>query len=103
MVQYKHTQIGYVLLATLGGSALLVAFLVLAYEFNWIAFIVLVILVGCVWLFGSLTVEINDTRLEARFGPGVIRKKFLLADIETCRTVKNRWYYGWGIRLTLVC
>jgi len=35
-----------------------------------------------------------------RFGPGPIRKRVKLNEIESCKVVKNHWYYGWGIRLT---
>ncbi|RLC47786.1 MAG: hypothetical protein DRH57_03405 [Candidatus Cloacimonadota bacterium] len=47
-----------------------------------------------------LTVLIEEDVLEIRFGPGLIRKRFPLKDIELCRIVKNPLYYGWGIRLT---
>lgn len=70
------------------------------YSFNRVAFIVLIILGVCLVLFATLTVVIEEDVLEIRFGPGVIRKKFLLKDIESCQIVKNPWYYGWGIRLT---
>jgi hypothetical protein len=45
-------------------------------------------------------VVIWEEELEARFGPGPIRKRFKLNEIESCQVVKNHWYYGWGIRLT---
>jgi len=70
------------------------------YGFDWIAFIVLIILVICLFLFSALTISINNDILKISFGIGLIRKEFLLKDIESCRIVKNPWYYGWGIRLT---
>jgi hypothetical protein len=70
------------------------------YGFDWIAFIVLIILVICFFLFSALTISINNDILKISFGIGLIRKEFLLKDIESCRIVKNPWYYGWGIRLT---
>jgi len=79
---------------------LFIAWLMAIYGFNWIAFVVLIILGVCLVLFATLTVVIDEDVLEIRFGPGVIRKKFPLKDIESCRVVKNPWYYGWGIRLT---
>jgi len=51
-------------------------------------------------LFSSLTVVIREDELEARFGPGPIRKRFKLSEIESCQVIRNPWYYGWGIRLT---
>ena len=62
-----------------------------------VAFVVLAILAV---LFGTLTAVIRDDTLEIRFGPGPIRKRFSLRDIESCQAVRNHWYWGWGIRLT---
>ena len=58
--------------------------------------VLLVILV----LFSSLTVEIDAEHLRIHFGIGLIRERFLLDQIETCRPVRNSWLHGWGIRLT---
>lgn len=51
-------------------------------------------------LFESLTVGVTRDRLEVRFGPGLIRKSFRIADILEAHAIRNRWCYGWGIRLT---
>ena len=51
-------------------------------------------------LFYSLTVEIDETRLIIKFGFGVINKKFILKNIESCHAVRNPWHYGWGIHWT---
>ncbi len=67
---------------------------------NWIAIGVLIIIAVALVLFSSLTVVIWEEELEVRFGPGPIRKRFKLNEIESCKVVKNHWYYGWGIRLT---
>lgn len=54
------------------------------------------IIVGvCMMLSAMLTIVIKEDVIEIRFGPaGIIRKKFLLREIESCRIVKNPWYYG---------
>jgi hypothetical protein len=49
--------------------------------------------------FSTLTVSINEKHLRIKFGYGIFKKKFLLEDIASTRTVKNHWYYGWGIRV----
>jgi hypothetical protein len=98
MNRYHHTQMGYVILASIGGAVLLIALLMPLYQFNWAAAIVLIILAICLVLFATLTVEIDQDSLRVRFGPGLIRKRFLLQDIESHQMVKNHWYYGWGIR-----
>jgi len=98
--RYQHTQIGYLTIIALAIALFFIAYLVAVYGFNWIAFAVLIILGVCLVLFATLTVVIEEDVLEIRFGPGAIRKKFLLKDIESCQVMKNPWYYGWGIRLT---
>lgn len=51
-------------------------------------------------LFHSLTVEVARDYLAIRFGVGLIRKRWPLKDIDSVEIVRNRWWYGWGIRLT---
>ncbi|MHB1319881.1 MAG: hypothetical protein ACYCYF_14805 [Anaerolineae bacterium] len=51
-------------------------------------------------LMHSLTVAIDERRLTARLGPGLIRRSVELADIRSARRVRNAWYYGWGLRVT---
>jgi hypothetical protein len=52
------------------------------------------------YLFHSLTVEVDPDRMVVRFGPGLIRKSFPVQRIREAEVVRNQWYYGWGIRLT---
>ena len=49
-------------------------------------------------VFRSLTVQLHPDYLKFYFGPGLFGKKIALTDITSCTTVKNRWWYGWGIR-----
>ncbi len=49
-------------------------------------------------LFGSLTVMVDDELVGIRFGLGLIGKRLRLADVQSCRSVRNRWWCGWGIR-----
>lgn len=51
--------------------------------------------------FATLTVKIDKDYLSIKFGYGIFRKKFSLNDITSATSVKNHWYYGWGIRLWL--
>ena len=91
---YKHTQLSTVLIAVLAlGMPVIVMVTPLP---TWL--VPLYALVAL--LFGWLTVEISGELLVCRFGIGLIRKRFALSDIKEARTVRNRWYYGWGIRWT---
>ncbi len=98
--RYEHTQVGYLVIAAMAAVMVLIGVVLANAGINWIAIAVLVIIAVALVLFSSLTVVIWEEELEARFGPGPIRKRFKLNEIESCRVVKNHWYYGWGIRLT---
>ena len=49
--------------------------------------------------FGTLQVNIDENHLRIKFGYGIFYKKFSLNEITSAKTVRNHWYYGWGIRL----
>lgn len=96
--RYKHTQIGYLIIVLMITVLFLMAYLMTVLGFNWIGFAVIFLLLACLILFGTLTVAIEKGFIEIRFGPGVFKKKIRLEDIESCKVVKNPWYYGWGVR-----
>ncbi len=49
-------------------------------------------------VFRALDVTVDRETLEVRFGP--IRKRLPVGDIREAAAVRNRWYYGFGIRWT---
>jgi hypothetical protein len=52
------------------------------------------------WLFGSLTIAIGERDLRWHFGPGLVHKNVLLADIVSATPVRTNVFHGWGIHLT---
>jgi len=95
---YNHTQTGWIII---GIFVPVFLFLILgnpgeALYPGLILFLAVAVLV--LLLFGSMTVFMDEQRVGIRFGIGIIRKHFALEEIESFRTVRNRWYYGWGIR-----
>jgi hypothetical protein len=96
---YRHTQIGWVILGVLGGIGVLVAPRLPAGGFGIAGGPLLAILVVALLLFSTLTVEVDKEALRLRFGVGLIRKRFDLAEIRGWEAVRNPWYCGWGIRL----
>lgn len=85
---YKHTQIGYVIILSMTAVAF-IAYINQAFSVMWI-----MILVGV--LFATLTVFVNGIFVEIAFGPGLIRKRFLLQDIEVCQAMRQKCW-TWGI------
>jgi hypothetical protein len=97
---YRHTQIGWVLLAALAAGAGVVVFAAGKAGWSTPASVVLTLLIAVAVLFCTLTVMINGGLIECRYGPGLIRKYIPLATVRGVRTVRTAWYQGWGIRLT---
>lgn len=95
---YKHTQTGWYILVTYG----IITLILILWEgtSHSIAFVIPIFVILFVFfiLFPSLTVTVDDNSIQIRFGLGLIRKKFKLEDIKSCTVVRNRWWYGWGIR-----
>ena len=98
--QYEHTQVGYLIIVAIVAVLALIGIILPKAGINWIAISAMIVIAVALISFSSLTVVIWEEELEVRFGPGLIRKRFKLNEIESCRVVKNHWYYGWGIRLT---
>jgi hypothetical protein len=97
---YRHTQFGTALVAAFFMSIVIAAFFFRKDGWHPLAVSVIAILVLCILLFYSLSVEIDKGIITCQFGIGLIKKVFKLAEIVNVQTVKNKWYYGWGIRLT---
>ncbi|RME50449.1 MAG: hypothetical protein D6790_21210 [Caldilineae bacterium] len=98
-MNYKHTQIGWLILAAEAlALAILAPMLVRADAMAWAALAV-VLLVGAALLFGALTVEIGPDALHIRLGLGLVRARLPLAQVRSFRKVRDPWYFGWGVRL----
>jgi hypothetical protein len=97
---YRHTQIGTLIMWTLGAAIVLALAVAMAGDWHPLPIIVAGVMAVLLFLFHSLTVEVTQSLMVVRFGPGLIRRSFRVPSIREARTVKNRWYYGWGVRLT---
>jgi hypothetical protein len=94
---YRHTQPGTWIVIPILGFAVLDA-VIAGWTGQWMPVVVLVVLVAVAIVFSSLTVEVNEGELRWYFGPGFWSYRLPLGDIETATMVRNRWWYGWGIR-----
>lgn len=101
MAEYKHTQIGYLMLTFIAVGVLLVLnYFYLSGGANPFLLVILAALAVCLLLFSILTVKVDAEEVSLRFGVGLIRKRFPLPEIESHSAVRNPWYYGWGMRRT---
>lgn len=101
---YRHTQVGWTTLVIVGA---LIAFLgIVATDASGPARIVLVAveatLVVVMALFGSLTVDVDTTRVELHFGSGPVRRRVPFAEIVSVGRYRLPWWaVGFGLRMSL--
>ena len=104
-MKYKQSQFGWVVIILF---TLLVAFLCLAYAFQWgnnpLSFIPFLTLSSIPVILGlmlyKLTVEVKGTTLRLSYGIGLISLKFEIDELEETENIRVPWYYGIGIRIT---
>jgi len=105
-VRYRHTQRAALLLVVLGGAIAITLIVGIAAIAGWqpvvlaVVIPLLVVLAAVLVLFSSMTVEVDDEALRIAFGPGFIRYALSLERVQAWRTVRNPWWYGWGIHYT---
>jgi hypothetical protein len=99
MPQYRHTQVGWKVYGALVPASVILIAIFVTRDGQTLG-VLMAILALTLGLFGWLTVDINARRLLIQFGPGLIRRSISLDTIRGFAAVTNRWYYGWGIRLT---
>ena len=105
---YKHTQIGYLMLVVALAVLVLFAWVYITARAeppsyysgtNFAVTAIMALILFILASFTTLTASIDENCLRIKFGWGIFRKKFPLNEIASAISVKNHWYYGWGIRL----
>jgi len=61
---------------------------------------VIVTMVLAAWLFRRLRVRVSSERVLVSFGPGWPKRTLRAERIVSAERVRNRWWWGWGVRLT---
>ena len=102
---YTHTQTGFLMRRLLGaiaiitgGSGIIIALKSTLRSIPLLASSVIILI--CTLLFDSLTVRVSQQFIQIYFGIGIIRKQFTIVNIQSATIIRNKWYYGWGLRLT---
>ena len=103
MISYKHTQTGYLILFTI---LALIVFYVRLYTIisteigsNFVIVALMFMVLFILASFVTLKVTIDENYVRIKFGYGIFRKKFPIKEMVSVKTVKNHWYYGWGIKI----
>jgi len=100
-MNYKHTQIGYLIIIALIPILLLYGFTFIEVGLDLVVTGLIAIVVLMISSFLSLTVVVDNEYLKIKFGYGLFNRRIVLSEIESVKIVKNHWYYGWGIRVWL--
>ena len=53
----------------------------------------------CLLIFYKISIYINETYISFKLGIGLVSKKYLIADIKSCKPVKNEPLFGIGIKI----
>lgn len=56
-------------------------------------------MVICLLIFYKLTISLDDSSISVRLGVGLVTKKYMFSDIQSCNTVRNDPLLGIGIRI----
>ena len=108
MTTYKHIQIGYLMLViTLAVLVLFVWVHITASAeppslnsgTNFVVTAIMAFILFILASFATLTASIDENYFRIKFGYGIFARMFPIQEIASVQTVKNRWYYGWGIRV----
>jgi len=65
-----------------------------------IVFVITAILLLTITGFYKLTIKIDNEKLRASFGIGLIQRTIPISEITVCEPIRIRWWYGWGIHFT---
>jgi hypothetical protein len=98
---YQHRQVGatvIIVMSVVIAVCAVMAAIIPAARAPFLVVIGVLVVTGV--LFSSLSVRVDGGWIECRFGPGLIRRRIPLSTVRAARAVRNRWWYGWGIRIT---
>ncbi|MBI3627132.1 MAG: hypothetical protein HY220_00045 [Candidatus Sungbacteria bacterium] len=108
MTTYKHTQIGYLMLVVTLAVLVLFAWLYITASAepdsvdsgtNFAVTAIMALILFILASFATLTASIDENYLRIKFGYGIFARMFPLNQIASVQSVKNHWYYGWGVKV----
>ncbi|MEQ8324909.1 MAG: hypothetical protein RIC15_01975 [Vicingaceae bacterium] len=61
-------------------------------------FLVVIAMLLVYALFGKMKTTVSSSEINVVFGVGLVKKNIAMNSIVSASIVRNKWYYGWGIR-----
>ena len=101
-MSYRHTQIGWAMILILGCVIALLAWTASWSDGQPVVLTVLGLMVVILILFVSQTVIVDDEAVQVRVGPGLLRRRVALTEIESVDRLRLPWWaVTYGIRMSL--
>ena len=103
-MKYTERQIGWFVIVPVPGIlVLLLIFYINQWGNNPISYSGLLIMFSiftiCLLLFFQMRTSVDNEKIRISYGIGLIKKIIDIHDIERIEIVRNKWYYGFGIRI----
>ncbi len=103
-MKYTERQIGWTLIVSvLGILVLLLIFYINQWGNNPISYsgilIISLLFIICLLLFFQMRTSVDNEKIRISYGIGLIKKTIDIHNIERVEIVRNKWYYGLGIRI----
>ena len=103
-MKYTEKQIGWIVIVPILGILVL---LFMSYINQWgnnpISYsgllIISLIFIISLLLFFQMKTSVNSQKIQISYGIGLIKKTIRINEIENIIIVRNKWYYGIGIRM----
>ncbi|MDD3144586.1 MAG: hypothetical protein PHV23_00585 [Candidatus Gracilibacteria bacterium] len=95
---YEHKQKGKLMIIVLFATIILFSFIFFQSGFDPILGLFMIFILFIIFSFSSLTVSLYSENIIIRFTCKLLKKEFSLGDVDSVKSVKNKWYFGWGIR-----
>jgi hypothetical protein len=97
MRYYTNTQAGTVMLV-ISAAAFAFGIWSISASGGILSLLILLLAAALAVLFSSMKVSVDSERISLTMGAGIVRKTVPLSQVVSAQTVRNPWYWGWGIR-----
>ena len=110
-MKYQHTQVGQIIIGVVILSLIIAMITILNKDFSnyvpdWLdtsdwniwGIVILIVAELCALNVTVLTIQVNSRQLNWKFGIGIPKGSINIKDIVSVEQVRNKWWYGFGIR-----
>lgn len=104
---YRHRQLGWTMILSAAAPILILAVLlphatpkaagIVAEHIQYLWIVPAVVVTLVVLIFSSLRVVVTNEMLEISFGPGIVKRRWPIANIEAIEVTRTGVGDGWGI------